>query len=178
MKTYSDLTKIYGINNPGDLMEKLGVKYDAYEQRYEVKDWYFKSLDEALSFGHRLKILPGCSPEEGGHKIEQYVSHPKKNHDPDYSPYPIFSRKQLAWMGLITGALLLILLNVEFSRSRSLIEQFVYQFFSYSSRKTAFWITNATAVGLVWSLRVHLGALFAFVVGVFLNLVSLFAKKV
>ncbi len=175
--TYSGVSKFYGITDPEKLMRTLGIEFDINQKEYVVKNRRFKSFDEALTHAHIGKNTDRTTGDELPEKPtsnDDAIDHP----DQQDSPYPIFSRKQLAWMGLITGALLLILLNVEFSHSRSLMEQFARESASYGSRESAYWISNAVLVGLIWFSRVHLGALFAFVVGVFLNLVSQFAKKV
>lgn len=91
--------------------------------------------------------------------------------------YPVFTRKQLAWMGLILGLVIIVLLNWEFSY-RSLIEQFARDTFGYRKVSLGAFVINSGLLISLWFGRVKLGAMFAFVVGVVLNVVAYLGKKV
>ncbi|MEH6826188.1 MAG: hypothetical protein V7629_20045 [Motiliproteus sp.] len=92
-------------------------------------------------------------------------------------PFQIFSRKQLAWMGLITGIVAIALLNWEFSY-RSAIESIAREIFSYRNRGSGVLGINACLIAAVWYMRVQIGIALAFIIGVAINLCAYLAKKV
>jgi hypothetical protein len=88
-----------------------------------------------------------------------------------------FSRKQLAWMGLLLGTVIIVLLNVKFGY-RSTLMDLSGELFSYKYDQLGYMGLNIGLLVTVWLGRRYLGILFALAFGTIINLVIAVAKLV
>lgn len=105
------------------------------------------------------------------------ADHPARDHIRAHNSYTVFTRKQLAWMGVFMGSLILWLLNTEWDYSVPM-EELTGELFSWRNRRQGYWLLNAGLASVIWFGRVHLGYIFAFLLGAAFNLIAFIGKKI
>ncbi len=83
----------------------------------------------------------------------------------------IFTRKQLAWLGLIIGIAILVALNFieDYWTKESVIESLADVLFGNYHKESLEYLINAVLLLVVWFARVKIGSALIFIVGGFIK---------